>query len=59
MGTQEFQAEEEHKDSLMKYKINPNRAMLTIILSIFVDSLGYVMVMPLLPRIALDLGTTV
>ncbi len=51
METQEFQDEKEHKESLAKYQINPKRAMFTIILSIFVDSLGFIMVLPLLPGI--------
>ncbi|KKM76677.1 hypothetical protein LCGC14_1377780 [marine sediment metagenome] len=55
---QEFQSDEEHRESLMKYQINPNRAMFTIILSIFVDSLGYVMVMPLFPDLVLGIGAS-
>ncbi|MHA2260719.1 MAG: MFS transporter, partial [Promethearchaeota archaeon] len=58
METQEFQSDDEHKDYLAQFQINPGRAMFTIILSIFVDSLGYVMVMPLLPGIALGLGAS-
>ncbi|MFX1323769.1 MAG: MFS transporter, partial [Promethearchaeota archaeon] len=58
METQEFQTDEEHTNYLAKFQINPKRAMFTIILSIFVDSLGYVMVMPLLPLIALGLGAS-
>ena len=58
MGTQEFQSDEEHTDYLAQFQINPGRAMFTIILSIFVDSLGYVMVMPLLPGIVKGLGAS-
>ncbi|MHA2392139.1 MAG: MFS transporter [Promethearchaeota archaeon] len=58
MEIQKFQTDEEHTDYLAKFQINPKRAMFTIILSIFVDSLGYVMVMPLLPGIALELGAS-
>ncbi|MHA2035810.1 MAG: MFS transporter [Promethearchaeota archaeon] len=56
METRESQADEEHKDYLAQFQINPGRAMFTIILSIFVDTLGYVMVMPLLPGIVKGLG---
>ncbi len=56
MESQEFNHEEKHKESLAKYQINPNRAMFTIILSIFVDTLGFFMVMPLLPQMILGLG---
>jgi DHA1 family tetracycline resistance protein-like MFS transporter len=58
MERQEFQSDEAHKEALAKYQINPNRAMFTIILSIFVDSLGYIMVLPLLPKIFYGLGAT-
>ncbi|MFW9824301.1 MAG: MFS transporter [Candidatus Thorarchaeota archaeon] len=58
METREFQSEDAHREALAKYQINPTRAMFTIILSIFVDSLGYVMVMPLLPQIFYGLGAT-
>ncbi|MFX1477558.1 MAG: MFS transporter [Promethearchaeota archaeon] len=58
METQRFQTDEEHRDYLAKFQINPKRAMFTIILSIFVDTLGYVMVMPLLPGIVLGLGAS-
>ncbi|MHA1930991.1 MAG: MFS transporter, partial [Promethearchaeota archaeon] len=58
METQEFPSDDAHRESLAKYQINPNRAMFTIILSIFVDTLGYVMVMPLLPQLAKELGAS-
>ncbi|MHA2185847.1 MAG: MFS transporter, partial [Promethearchaeota archaeon] len=58
METQEFQTEEAHNAAMEKYQINPRRAMFTIILSIFVDSLGYIMVLPLLPGIFYGLGAT-
>ncbi|MFW9881182.1 MAG: MFS transporter [Candidatus Thorarchaeota archaeon] len=60
METQEFQSDhdQEHADYLAQFQINPRRAMFTIILSIFVDSLGYVMVMPLLPGIVKGLGAS-
>ncbi len=58
METQEFPSDEAHRESLAKYQINPNRAMFTIILSIFVDSLGFIMVLPLLPQIFYGLGAT-
>ena len=46
----------EHHENLRKYNINQRAAMLTIILSIFVDMLGFTMVLPLLPLIGKDLG---
>jgi MFS family permease len=58
METQRFQTDEDHREYLAKFQINPKRAMFTIILSIFVDTLGYVMVMPLLPGIVLGLGAS-
>ncbi|MFW9941222.1 MAG: MFS transporter [Candidatus Thorarchaeota archaeon] len=60
MEPQEFDRDhdQEHAEYLSQFQINPRRAMLTIILSIFVDSLGYVMVMPLLPGIAKGLGAS-
>ena len=58
METQDSQADEEYKDYLAQFQIYPKRAMFTIILSIFVDSLGYVMVMPLLPGIVKGLGAS-
>ena len=58
MGISDSQADEEHKDFLAQFQINPKRAMFTIILSIFVDTLGYVMVIPLLPGLAKELGAS-
>jgi MFS family permease len=58
MKSQIFPSEEEHKEHLGKYQINPSRAMFTIILSIMIDVFGYSMVMPLLPAIATNLGAT-
>ncbi|MHA1341419.1 MAG: MFS transporter [Promethearchaeota archaeon] len=46
----------EHEKHLDKYKINANIAMATIVLSIFVDMLGYSMLIPLLPSIAKEYG---
>ena len=45
-------------DFLAKYNINKRRALFTLILSIFVDVLGYSMVFPLLPRIAQEFGAS-
>lgn len=56
MESQEYPSEDEHREHLAQYKINPQRAMFTIILSILVDTFGYSMVIPLLPKIASDLG---
>ncbi|MFW9877615.1 MAG: MFS transporter [Candidatus Thorarchaeota archaeon] len=60
METEEFHRDhdQEHADYLSQFQINPRHAMFTIILSIFVDSLGYVMVMPLLPGILKGLGAS-
>jgi DHA1 family tetracycline resistance protein-like MFS transporter len=58
MESQDIQAEVAHNEAMEKYQINPRRAMFTIILSIFVDSLGYIMVLPLLPGIFYGLGAT-
>ncbi|MFX1456337.1 MAG: MFS transporter [Promethearchaeota archaeon] len=55
---QNYPDEEEHREYLAKYQINPSRAMFTIILSIMVDVFGFSMVMPLLPQIATTLGAT-
>ena len=38
MGTQEFPSEEAHQETLAQYNINPKRAMITLIISIFVDN---------------------
>lgn len=55
----QFQSDEQHREYLGQYQINPNRALFTIILSILVDVFGFSMVMPLLPLIVIDtLGAT-
>jgi len=56
MIERKFQTKEEHADSLLKYDINPRKAMFTIILSILVDVFGYSMVLPLLPSIVENWG---
>ncbi|MFX0029465.1 MAG: MFS transporter [Candidatus Hermodarchaeota archaeon] len=53
-----FPSKEEHNRYLEKFKINQSRAMFTIILSILVDSLGYSLVLPLLPGIAREFGAS-
>jgi MFS family permease len=58
MKTQNYPSEEEHKEHLDQYQINPNRAMFTLILSIMVDVFGFSMVLPLLPSLAVSLGAT-
>jgi DHA1 family tetracycline resistance protein-like MFS transporter len=59
MNTQSYPSPEEHKEYLGQFRINPNRALFTIILSILVDVFGFSMVMPLLPLIVIDtLGAT-
>ncbi len=50
----QFQSDEEHREHLGQYQINPSRALFTIILSILVDVFGYSMVMPLLPTIVIN-----
>lgn len=45
-----------HHALLGKYNINPRVAMFTLSLSVFVDMLGYTMVLPLLPEIAKSFG---
>ncbi|MHA1490716.1 MAG: MFS transporter [Promethearchaeota archaeon] len=40
-----------HKEKLKKYNINQKYALFTILLTIFIDVLGYSMLMPLLPTI--------
>jgi len=56
MVQRKFQTKEEHAESLLKYDINPSKAMFTIILSILVDVFGYSMVLPLLPSIVDNWG---
>ena len=58
MTPKRFQTLEEHKETLLKYNINPQKAMFTIILSIMVDVFGYSMVLPLLPVIAKTFGAS-
>jgi DHA1 family tetracycline resistance protein-like MFS transporter len=58
MQSQNHPSEEEHKEYLEKYQINPNRAMFTLILSILVDVFGFSMVIPLLPSLAISLGAS-
>jgi len=58
MTEKKFLNKQEHAKYLEKYNIHPNRAMLTIILSILVDVFGYSMVLPLLPNIVKDFGAS-
>jgi DHA1 family tetracycline resistance protein-like MFS transporter len=58
MTPKRFQTREEHAETLLKYNINPQKAMFTIILSILVDVFGYSMVLPLLPVIARTFGAS-
>jgi len=58
METPYIPSDEEHKEYLKQYQINPNRAMFTLILSILVDVFGFSMVIPLLPLLAKSLGAT-
>lgn len=58
MSFPKFPSKEEHDEYLEKFKINQSRAMFTIILSILIDSLGYSLVFPLLPAIAIDFGAS-
>ena len=58
MESKKFPSEEEHKEQLKQYQINPNRAMFTLILSILVDVFGFSMVLPLLPGLAISLGAS-
>ena len=58
MSFPRFPSKEEHDEYLEKFKINQSRAMFTIILSILIDSLGYSLVFPLLPAIAIDFGAS-
>lgn len=50
--------EEQHHNKLRKYNIDAKAAMFTILLSIFVDMLGYSMILPLLPSIAVLYGAS-
>ncbi len=58
MESQKIPSDEEHREYLKQYQINPNRAMFTLILSILVDVFGFSMVIPLLPLLAKSLGAT-
>jgi len=58
METNDFPSDEEHREHLAQYQINPSRAMFTLILSILVDVFGFTMVMPLLPKIVTSLGAS-
>ena len=58
METNNFPRDEEYKEHLAKYQINPSRAMFTLILSILVDVFGFTMVMPLLPSISKSFGAS-
>ncbi|MFX0069610.1 MAG: MFS transporter [Candidatus Hermodarchaeota archaeon] len=41
-----------HEEKLIKYNLNQKKAMITIMLCIFIDVLGYSMIIPILPTIA-------
>ncbi|MBD3255922.1 MAG: MFS transporter [Candidatus Lokiarchaeota archaeon] len=43
-----------HQEHLKKYEINKKKAMITIMLCIFIDVLGYSMILPLMPSIVLE-----
>ncbi|MBD3193878.1 MAG: MFS transporter [Candidatus Lokiarchaeota archaeon] len=58
MADRKYLNKEEQAEYLKKYNIDANRAMLTIILSILVDVLGYSMVLPLLPEIGQSFGAS-
>ena len=58
MTQRKFQTREEHAEYLNNYSIDPRKAMFTIILSIIVDVFGYSMVLPLLPVIVTEMGST-
>ncbi len=45
-------------EHLQKYNISKNKALFTLIISVFVDMLGYTLVLPLLPRIAKSFGAS-
>ncbi len=48
----------EWTDVLKKYNISKKKAIFTVILSVFVDMLGYTLVLPLLPSIAKGFGAS-
>lgn len=58
MSHRKFQSKEEHADNLSNYSIDPRKAMFTIILCILVDVFGYSMVLPLLPVIVTEMGSS-
>ena len=58
MADRKFLNKEEHAEYLGNYSIDPRKAMFTIILSILVDVFGYSMVLPLLPEIVRDFGSS-
>jgi DHA1 family tetracycline resistance protein-like MFS transporter len=58
MADRKFLNKEEHADHLKNYSIDPRKAMFTIILSIIVDVFGYSMVLPLLPEIVKNFGSS-
>ncbi|MBD3351972.1 MAG: MFS transporter [Candidatus Lokiarchaeota archaeon] len=49
---------ETHSEKLARYNINKKQAFFTLMLSVFVDVLGYSMILPLLPTIASKLGAS-
>jgi len=58
MADRKFLNKEEHAEHLSNYSIDPRKAMFTIILSIIVDVFGYSMVLPLLPEIVKNFGSS-
>ena len=56
--TQVITPSEETPGNLNNYKINEKKALLTLMLSSFIDILGYTMILPLLPSIGLQFGAT-
>jgi len=58
MADRKFLNKEEHAEYLSNYSIDPRKAMFTIILSILVDVFGYSMVLPLLPAIVINFGSS-
>lgn len=58
MSKRSFLTKEEHAEYLSQYSIDPKKAMFIIILSIIIDVFGYSMVLPLLPVIITEFGST-
>ena len=58
MAERKFLNKEQHADQMRNYSIDPRKAMVTIILSIIVDVFGYSMVLPLLPEIVKNFGSS-